>query len=283
MERSILFAGNRDMFDGILSCMLSILMRTESEDCFHFYIFTMALPELSSEYLALTELQGDFLDSVVKSYNPGNTVEIRDVTKLYKQYFFGCPNENCYCSPYTLLRLLADVVEDIPDKILYLDTDILFNGEITDLYDLDIGKYEYAAARDHYGKFLLHPNYINAGVLLLNLEKIRQTGMLVRSRALIQYKKLPFADQSAIFRCKKKIKILSGRYNDQRHLYAKTVIRHFSKRLFYLPYPHVESIKQWEVDRFIQVYRYSQLYDILYEYLYFKGKFQHEMMERSEG
>ena len=58
-------------------------------------------------------------------------------------------------------------MDEIPDKLLYLDADILFNRDITLLYNHDISDYEYAAARDHYGKYLINPNYINAGVLCL--------------------------------------------------------------------------------------------------------------------
>lgn len=61
--------------------------------------------------------------------------------------------------------------------MLYLDVDILFNRDITLLYDIDVSEYEYVAARDHYGKYLLNPNYINAGVLLFNMKKIKQSGL----------------------------------------------------------------------------------------------------------
>lgn len=93
-----------------------------------------------------------------------------DVTVLYERYFGGCPNESAYCSPYTLLRLLADLVPGMPDKLLYLDADLLFQRDIRLLYDKDVSHVEYAAARDHYGKYLISPDYINAGVLLLNMK-----------------------------------------------------------------------------------------------------------------
>ena len=125
---------------------------------------------------------------------------------------------------------------------------------------------EYAAARDHYGKYLLHPNYINAGVLLFNLKKMRETGILPRARQLLREKKLTFADQSALIRSTTKKKMLPQRYNDQKFLHRHTVIRHFSKRLFWLPYPHTENIKQWQIDRIHKVFRYHAFDDILKEY-----------------
>ena len=37
----VLFAGNDKVFDGILTCVLSILRRTGTEEPFHFILFTM--------------------------------------------------------------------------------------------------------------------------------------------------------------------------------------------------------------------------------------------------
>ena len=135
---------------------------------------------------------------------------------------------------------------------------------------------EYAAARDHYGKYLIRPDYVNAGVLLLNLKKIKETGLLVKSRKLIREKKLVFADQSAVIRSTSKKKMLPQKFNDQKFLHKSTVVRHFSKRLFYLPYPHIDNIKQWRVSDMHRIYHYYAFDDVLYEYLYLKRKFELE-------
>ncbi|MBQ1206254.1 MAG: lipopolysaccharide biosynthesis protein, partial [Clostridia bacterium] len=228
-------------------------------------------------YLSVNDRQIEFFDKVIKSYNEENKVVLVDVTDIYMSEFGGCPNESAYCSPYTLIRLFADMIENIPDKILYLDADIMFNRDIHLLYDEDVNGFEYAAARDHYGKYLVKPNYINAGVLLFNMAEIKRTGLLKKARALIKTKKLTFADQSAIIRSTTKKKMLPQRFNDQKFLHKHTVVRHFSKRLFWLPYPHTENIKQWQVDRIHSVFKYHQFDDILDEYLILKKEF-----ERSE-
>ena len=205
---NILFSGNSKVFDGVLTCVLSILKRTESKEPFTFYILTMDVSHLKPEYTAIDDKCISFLNDVVKKYNEENRVIKLDVTELYMQEFSSCPNEQCYCSPYTLLRLFIDMIPEIQEKILYLDIDILFNRDISLLYDTDLTGYEYAAARDHYGKFLLHPNYINAGVLLFNMTEIRKTGLLQKARTLIKTKKMLFADQDAIYRSTTKKKML---------------------------------------------------------------------------
>lgn len=271
---NILFSGNGKVFDGVLTCMLSILKRTKTTEPFCIYVYTMDVTRIKPEYTAISEEMIAFLDEVVKEYNVKNQVLRIDVTDLYEQYFAKSPNEDAYCSPYTLLRLFADLVPGMPDKLLYLDVDILFQHDIRMLYDIDVTDYEYAAARDHYGKYLINPNYINAGVLLLNLAKIKETGLLVKARKLIQTKKLMFADQSAISRSTTRKKMLPQKFNDQKFLHRHTVVRHFSKRLFYLPYPHTANVKQWNVSQIHRIFHYYVFDDILYDYIYLKKKYE---------
>ena len=273
---NVLFCGNKGVFDGMLTCILSILKRTETKEPFCFYIFTMDISRIKPEYVSVTPEQIAFLQQLVTQYNPGNQILVKDVEKLYEQEFAHCPNELAYCSPYTLLRLFADLIEDIPDKLLYLDADLLFQHDIRLLYDTDLIGYEYAAARDHYGKYLLNPNYINAGVLLFNMKEMKKTGLLKKSRELIKTKKLVFADQSALYRSTTRKKMLPQRFNDQKFLHKHTVVRHFSKRLFYLPCPHTANIKQWMVEDVHRIFRYHQFDDILNEYLSLKKKFEPE-------
>ena len=263
---NIMFCGNRGVFDGALTCALSIMKRSRLTEPLKFYMLTMDVSHIKPEYVAISKEQIEFFDEVIKSYSPENSVECIDVTELYNEEFAGSPNESTYCSPYTLIRLLADRIESLPDKILYLDIDIMFNRDIDLLYSIDVSEVEYAAARDHYGKYLINPNYVNAGVMLWNLKKMRETGLLVKARDLIRKKKLTFADQSAIIRSTTKKKMLPQKFNDQKFLHKHTVVRHFSKRLFWLPYPHTENIKQWHVERVRKVFKYRCFDDILDEY-----------------
>ncbi len=271
---NILFCGNYGVFDGMLTCALSMMKRTASREPFCFYIFTMDVSHLGEGYTPITERQMSFFDGVIKEYDPENRSRLIDVTGLYMAEFSGCPNEGAYCSPYTLIRLFADEIEGMPDRLLYLDVDILFNRDIHLLYDIDLEGCEYAAANDHYGKYLINPRYINAGVLLFDMAKMRETGLLTKARELIKTKKLMFADQSAIIRSTTKKKLLPQRFNDQKFLHKHTVVRHFSKRLFWLPYPHTDNIKQWQVSRVHKVFRYYCFDDILYEYIYLIEKYK---------
>ena len=264
---NILFCGNDKVFDGMLTTMLSILKRTDTNEPFCFYIYSMDVSHINPKYLILTDYMADILDKVAKKYNKDNKVIKIDVIDYYNKEFANSPNENCYASPYTLLRLLADLIPGMPDKLLYLDIDLIVNRDIRLLWDQDVEGYEYAAARDQYGKWLINPNYINAGVLLFNMKRMRETNLLGKARELIRTKKLVFADQSAIIRSTTKKKMLPQIFNCQSRLTKKCVIRHFSKRLYFLPYPHVANIKQWHIDDVHYKLKYHQFDDVLNEYI----------------
>ncbi len=276
---NLLFCGNSKVFDGVLTCLLSIVKRTSENVRLNVFLFTMDVSRIKADYVPITDAEVDFLQNILRKYNPKSTVKKVDVTQLYEENFAGSPNEGAYCSPYTLIRLFADLVPKMPDKILYLDADVMFNRDARLLYDIDVTDYEYAAANDHYGKYLIRHDYINAGVLLLNMKKIRQTGLFEKARKLICTKKLVFADQSAIIRSTTRKKLLPQKFNDQKFLHKHTVVRHFSKRLFWLPYPHTDNIKQWQVDKVHKVFRYHAFDDIYEEYLHYKSMLDKSMLE----
>ncbi len=265
----ILFCGNEKVFDGVLTAGLSIVKRLEAPASLTIHIFTMELTRVSPDYTAMRQRHAAIIENALRRHNPETFVKLYDVSSLYEERLKENPNEGCYCSPYTLLRLLADLLP-MPDKFLYLDADVMLCRDIRLLYDQDISDVEYAAARDHYGHLLIHPNYINAGVLLFNMKRCRETGLFEQARKKLWSKKLMFADQSALVRATTKRKVLPHYFNDQKFLYQNTVIRHFSKRLFYTPYPHTENIKQWHVEKVRQKFGYTCFDDILNEYLEIK-------------
>lgn len=274
---NVLFCGNDKVFDGVLTSALSILKRNETKNSFHFYVLTMDYTELNANYTSITDNKIKFLSEVVKEYNAENLVTKVDITELFKKHLKNSKNEHTSYSPYCMLRLFADLVDELPEKILYLDVDVLANRDISILYNKDITEYEYAVARDHYGKLLVYPNFMNSGVMLLNLKKIRETGLLVKARKFAMEKKFLFPDQTAIIKSTTKRMMLSQRFNDQKFLHPKTtVIRHFSKRLFWLPYPHTANVKQWHVTNVHKIFGYDQFDDVLYEYIYLKKKFEKE-------
>ena len=276
---NILLCGNKKVFDGALSELISITNKTKEAICC--YIFTMDVSRINPNYTCIEERQVDFLNEVIQEKNKDNKVIRVDVTDLYEEEFGKCKNENAYCTPYTLLRLLADRVPNIPDKILYLDIDMMANKDISELYNIDISEYEYAAVKEKYGSVILYLDYINAGMLLLNMKKIKETGLLKKARDLIRNKKMIFADQDAVYHSTTKKLLLPRKYNEQSKFNRKdTVICHFCKRLMLWPYPHTENYKQWQVE---QIHKELKCYSFdkdLNEYMKMKEKYEKRVGEK---
>ncbi len=272
---NLLLCGNDKVFDGMLTELISITNKTsETIRC---YILTMDLTRVKPEYTCIEDDQIDFLNEVVKSKKADNEVIKIDVTEIYEKEFGKCKNETAYCTPYTLLRLLADLLPEIPDKILYLDIDMMAGDDISKLYNVDVSEYEYAAVKEKYGSKMISPNYINAGMLLLNMNKIKETGLLEKARNLIRTKKMLFADQDAIFRSTTKRLFLPRIFNEQSRFNKKdTVICHFAKRLLIFPYPIIENYKQWNVEEVHKILRCHAFDDDLEEYLELKKQFERE-------
>lgn len=269
---NLLLCGNNKVFDGALTELISITNNTkETINC---YIFTMELSRIKPEFISITDEQVEFLNKVVKSKKADNQVTKIDVTDLYEKEFGHCKNENAYCTPYTLLRLMADLVPEIPEKILYLDIDMMIAKDLSELYNTDISEYEYAAVKEKYGSVFIWPDYINAGMLLLNMNKIRETRLLEKARYLIKNKKMLFADQDAIYRSTTKKLLLPRKYNEQSKFNREdTVICHFCKRLIWRPYPHTENFKQWQIDDIHRELKCYSFDEDLKEYLDWKRKY----------
>lgn len=94
-------------------------------------------------------------------------------------------------------RILAPII--IPqtiDKILYLDSDVIVNGSLRELYELDLGSNCFAAAEDTFvGDFIPFAErlginktriYYNSGVVLFNLEKLREIITISNINILLQ-------------------------------------------------------------------------------------------------
>lgn len=76
---NILLCGNKKVFDGALTQLISMTNRTKEDiRCF---IFTMDISRLNLDFTCIEDDQINFLNEVVKSKNPNNVVEKVDVTR----------------------------------------------------------------------------------------------------------------------------------------------------------------------------------------------------------
>lgn len=77
--------------------------------------------------------------------------------------------------------LIPNLLSNDIDKVVYLDSDIVVNGDISELWNMDISEFSIGAKKEaanyQRNEYLNMPKkapYFNAGVLLMNLNKWRQ-------------------------------------------------------------------------------------------------------------
>ncbi len=253
MDRiAVVYAGNEGIFDGILISALSLV--THNKNPFDIYILTMSLTDIDERFTPISQKQAKFLEGVCKGENPLSRVIVIDTTEKYREALLGTPNGESY-TPYALIRLFLDEL-DVPSRVLYLDADTVVAGDISELWQTPLDSYELAGVLDHYGKIFMGirymRKYINSGVLLLNLDMIRKTGLFKRCIRRLATKKTFLPDQSAINLYVRKKKLLKRKFNEQKYFCDDTVIQHFSMTIIwhpFFPFFYTKNIKPWHTDK----------------------------------
>lgn len=230
------------------------------------YVLTMDLHELDERFVPITDEQIEILDKVVKTKNELSKVQKIDITKKFKSEMLYGKNMKTHYTPYIFVRLFSDVIEELPDKILYIDTDIICYKDIKELFDIDISQYELAVATDCIGRKAINKKYMNSGVILMNLKRIKETGCFKKAREMCNNKWMMMPDQSAIYRCCKEKLYLPDKYNEQKARKEDTVIRHFSMTIRWLPIFHLVNIKPWNVEKVHEKYHIFDYEDIIEQY-----------------
>ena len=265
---NILYCGDEKTKDGLLISILSLLKNVKEE--LNIYIMTMELEYDGKVYHPVSDSTVAFLDKTVKKGNNKNFVKKTDVTDLFHDEI-PLANMQTRFTPYCMLRLYADRIEEYPDKILYLDNDVICRKDCSEFYNQNMDDCEIAGVLDYYGRLFFRRNifkmdYINSGVLLLNMKKIREEGLFLKCRKMCREKKMFMPDQSAINKLSVSKRIHPRRYNEQRKLHTDTVMQHFTTGFRFFPWLHTLTVKPWQVEKVhskLKLYEYD---DILENY-----------------
>ncbi len=134
-----------------------------------------------------------------------------------------------------MFRLLVSEYLQQYDKCLYIDCDVIVLGDISALYTIDIKEDYIAAVKDSGVQYFFEENleyaktvgisnmrnYINSGVLVMNMSAIRNDGLKKRFLSCVEERFL-YADQDILNRCcQHKIKYLPLKYNIFRRFYGR--------------------------------------------------------------
>lgn len=256
------YCGNGRIFPQVLLSVLSVAKYASLP--LHISLLTMDLTAVDGRFTPFSELHGEILNEAVRAAHPESSVRIIDAREAYLQLLGGGKNERGFYTPYAQLRLLADRL-DMPDKFIYLDTDTMCCGDLKELWEYDVSDYEFGAVKDKEGKFWIRPDYCNSGVLLVNLNLCRETGLFERVRRRVKTRRMIMPDQSSLnFLAQKKL-ILPRRFNEQRAIRPDTVVKHFCRGLrWFGPFFKIYNIKQTDrenVHKKLKIFCFDDLYE----------------------
>ena len=248
---NILFCGDRNVQDGLLIAVLSLLENTQEH--LDIYVLTLDMSMNGRIYSPIEQTFVDYLNETVSAqYDDRLYTKLIDTTDLFKD---ETPDANLSTrfTPCCMLRLFADKIDEIPDRILYLDTDVICRRDFGDFYYRGMDGVEIAGVLDYYGSWFFRKNifkrdYLNSGVLLMNMCELRKTGLLSSCRHMCTTKQMFMPDQSALNKLSVSKRICERKYNDQRRLHSDTVFQHFTTHFRFFPYVRTENVKPWQTE-----------------------------------
>ena len=156
---NILFCGDKGVCDGIFLSVLSICKNTKEK--INIYILTASI----GAHAAIPQHIADRLKTSIEKKQSGNTVALFDISKMFCNSL-PLANMGTRFTPLCMLRLFADMVPEIPDKILYLDADVLCRADFKDFYDSDLGGIEIAGFNIYLAVIKLRCCAVNSAVNL---------------------------------------------------------------------------------------------------------------------
>lgn len=203
--KAAVYAGTKNLYSDMVTAAKS-LAKNSSVDVIYFLIEDDKFPH--------------YIPSYVKTINvSGQTYFSRKCPNVYKRWTY-----------MTLMRcVLTKYLPDL-DRILWLDVDTVVKDNIDDLWDLDLDNY-YVAGVLEPKKSSDEKPYINAGVMMLNLKKLREDIMDDALIEALNKRKFEFADQDCINDiCQGKILTIPSTYNanDWTEKCKEPKIRHFA-------------------------------------------------------
>lgn len=289
---NIIYCGDDGIKNGVLVSVLSLLMNgrkrfdaaqekmvpseMSKNPLYNIYIATIRYEEVKP----FRQETVDFLDALVKKYNPESCVRLIDATEVFVN---NLPEKNMgsYFTPCSMLRLYMDKMPELDEveRILYLDYDVVCRGSLQEFYNMNLDGTEAAGVLDIYGKNFYHYrgilnfDYMNSGVMLFNLAECRKTLCLEKAVELCAKRWMMLADQAALNKVISRRKLVSRKYNEQAEKpKADTVLHHFSNNFKFWPVFHVQKVKPFQVDKIHKVLKITEYDDILEVYNKIKEK-----------
>lgn len=160
-----------------------------------------------------------FIEDDEVPYLKDERVEFININKLPEYITKESPNYNTKYSKMSYLRCFFSKILN-EDKVLYIDADAIVVDNIEELWNTDLednvlaGIHEGGEWNKHLNTYGLDETYINSGVLLMDLKKIREEKLDDSMIYLLNHNFYSYPDQDVInLVCRNRVKYMSNVYN----------------------------------------------------------------------
>lgn len=137
---NVLYCGDKNIQDGLIISILSLLKQVK--ESLNIYVLTIHLKDENQNIQEVPEQCIEMLDRKVKEKNHLSFVKKINITEKFQKEI---PRLNMATrfTPCCMLRLFADEIQELPDRLLYLDNDVICRKDCTEFYHQDIEPYEF--------------------------------------------------------------------------------------------------------------------------------------------
>jgi lipopolysaccharide biosynthesis glycosyltransferase/glycosyltransferase involved in cell wall biosynthesis len=216
----VVFASD-DGYVPMLTTTIGSMLQNASED--YFYDIVVLQRNIAYEHRRAME-------SYLKRY-PNAKLRFYDVTDLISGYDLA--TNNAHISMETYYRFLVQKIFAGYDRVLYLDSDLIIRGDVSELFNVDLGDNLLAAARDvDYLGNLNMPDgkrmeytttklgmdnpydYFQAGVLVLNTREMRKLHTVPEWMEIVSKSDFIYDDQDILnAECQGRVHYLPADWN----------------------------------------------------------------------
>ena len=223
-DKVVVYAGTKNVYPQMYTSLKSLLLNNQ----------------IDRVYLLIED--DEFPYPIPENVHPFNVTE---------QEFFPAGSAN-FQNPWsymTMLRCVLGLLLPDETEVLWLDIDTIIDDDITDLFSLNMNGYYYAGVMEP-GKSKDVFRYINAGVLLCNLDFLRPMHKEQEMMAFLNSYKLRFLDQDIInLLCQGRIRLIDSEYNSNDFVMPCTRPRiiHYAAKKDYLEDSLYKKYEQMEL------------------------------------
>lgn len=205
-EINVVYGANNKYAQYLCITLNSLIENTSEENTYNIYILETDISDQNKEYL----LQ-------LKKNKKNINIIFLNTNEIFEKY----GSEKLFCHLYftkeMYLRIFIPQILSDAKKAIYIDVDTMVHADVAEFFGIDLGDYYLAASRDfntivnvkYYDsvkkyfqeilKFDDMTTYFNSGVLLMNLEKLREINVVEKTYELLdKYKELLYPDQDIL-------------------------------------------------------------------------------------